>query len=177
MKRLMLLAAVAFVACSQDLSPQQRAVEEESIGTRLQMWARGMNNRWVDTIAAVYEHSATMTVSWPTGRVARGWDDERAAEKDFFESISFMNLGVQNPSTVILSPTVAVTTFRHSTDIVINGNRQPVTSGPATFVWVKDLTEAKPQDQWKLHAAQWSNAVTQAPPPAAPPSKAPAKHR
>jgi hypothetical protein len=151
-------------------------VEEEAVGARLQTWARGMNNRWIDTIAAVYEHSSTMTVAWPTGRVSKGWDDERNAEKEFFESISFMNLGVQNPSTVIISPTVAVTTFLHSTDIVINGQRQPVTSGPATFVWVKDLSEQKPADQWKLHAAQWSS-VAPAAAPAAAPSKAPAKRR
>ena len=177
MKRLAVFAAVAFVACSSDLTPQQRAVEEEAVGTRLQLWAKALNNRWVDSIAAVYEHTPTMTVAWPNGRVSKGWDDERQAEKDFFESISYMNLGVQNAVTVVVSPTVAVTTFRHSTDIVTNGVRQPVTSGPAMIVWVKDLSEPKQQEQWKIHAAQWSDVAAPAAPATPAAAKAPAKRR
>lgn len=177
MKRLILLAAVAFVACSSDdLTPQQRAVEEEAVGTRLQSWAKAMNNRWIDSIAAAYDHSATMSAAWPDGKRTHGWDEERLAQRAFYESIQFMNLGVQDPRIEILTPTVAITTFRHSTDIIVAGVRQPVTSGLATFVWIKDLTEQNRSQQWKLHTAEWANSEKAAAPAAAP-SKAPAKRR
>ena len=134
-----------------------------------------MNNRWIDSIAAAYDHSATMSVQWPDGKWTHGWDEERLQEKAFYESISFMNLGVQDPRIEILSPTVAVATFRHSTDIIVSGQRQPVTSGLATFVWIKDLTEPNRAMQWKLHTAEWANSTVAA--PAAAPTKAPAKRR
>lgn len=178
MKRILLFgAAVLLTACGQDLTPQQRAVEEEAVNGRLQAWDRAMDNRWLDSLAAIYDHSASMSVAWPDGHRTRGWDQERLAENEFFSSISFMNLGVQDPVTVVLSPDVAVTTFHHSTDVIVSGVRQPVTSGQATFVWVRDPAEKLEALHWKLHTAQWS--VTPVPAATAAPAatKAPAARR
>ena len=158
-------AGLTLVACGQQLTPQQRAVEEQAVGDRLQAWDRAMNNRWMDSLAGVYEHSTSMSVAWPDGHRAEGWEQEQAAEKEFFGNVTYMNLGVQDPIVELLAPTVALVTFHHSTDIMVAGTRQPVTSGQVMQVWIKD-----PADHlWKIHASEISNA------PPAPAAAAPAR--
>jgi ketosteroid isomerase-like protein len=165
MKRsaLLILAAAAFAACAQNLTPQERAVEEEAVRTRLQAWDRAMNNRLLDSLAAIYDHSAGTSVAWAGGPRARGWDQVQTAMKDFFGSMSYMNFGVQDPVIDIVSPTVAVATFRHSTDVITSGVRQPVTNGQATLVWLKDPSEQRVDQRWKLHTVQVSVTPAAAP--------------
>lgn len=165
MKRSVLIVSVAavFAACAGNLTPQERAVEEEAVRARLQAWDKAMNNRGLDSLTAIYDHSSGTSVAWAGGRRARGWDQVQASMKDFFGSISYMNFGVQDPVIDIISPTVAVTTFHHSTDVITSGIRQPVTNGEATLVWLKDPSEQRVDQRWKLHTVQVSVAPAAAP--------------
>ncbi len=59
-----------------------------------------------------------------------------------------MNFVMQSPEVQLLSPTVALVTFRHSTDIFRRQRRQPVSSGYGTMVWRREGD----RPEWKIIA-------------------------
>ncbi len=138
-------------ACAPKLTPQQAAVEEQVIEGQLKLWERGMISLQPDSMALVYEHSPNVTSAWPDGKVTHGWQAEEQAQKDFAADTQTYNFDVQNDATQVLSTSIALTTFRHTTDVTDKAGRA-LYSGAGMIVWLKD-----PQDNtWRIHAIEVS---------------------
>lgn len=138
-------------ACAPKLTPQDAAVEQQVISGQLKLWERGMVSLQPDSMALVYEHSPDLTAAWPDGKVTHGWQEEEQAQKDFAANTKTYNFDVQNDATQVLSTSIALTTFRHTTDVTDKAGRA-LYSGAGTIVWLKD-----PQDKtWRIHAIQVS---------------------
>ncbi len=150
-RMLVLLAGVAALGCESDLTMRERAVEEQVVTERLNAWAKALNNARQDSVAAFYTQSPSLEVLWANGTHDDGWEAAQQSLRDFYNGIQFMNFGLQNLEVDVLTRNVAVSTFRHSTDIVERGGlRRPVTSGQGTVVWVKDPAD----DLWKIYLQQ-----------------------
>lgn len=151
MKRFQFILALScgcLLACQQDLTRRERAVEGQLVEERFNNFVRFMNNAKVDSVLAFYHESPSLTIMWPDGRRAEGYPAAEQAWRDFYGSINYMNFVPQNPRFEVLSLDVALTTFRHSTDIVsVGGDRLPVTSGQGAIVWVRDQKGS----EWKVH--------------------------
>jgi len=152
-KLLPLALALALVACApQRLTQQQRAVEEQLIQGRVQLWGQAMNSLKPDSMGMVFEHSPDFSEAWPDGKMVRGWDQQEQALKDFAGRTKSFNFDVQQPVIDVLTPAVAVVTFRHASDVADSVSARALYSGLGTSVWVKD-----PSDKvWKLHTLQLS---------------------
>jgi ketosteroid isomerase-like protein len=156
------------VACQPAaMTRQERAVQEQAVQARLNDWAKAFSNRDAKSLAAFYDSSAATTMVWPDGERANGWDAEVAKEQQFFQMARQVNFVLQNPAVEVLSPTVAITTFRHAMDEIIgdvNPERRYFT-GQGTLVW----TRPNDQGTWVIHAGQMSE--TPPPPPPQPQRK------
>ncbi len=132
---------------------RERAVEVEAVEARFATWVRLMNGGpgKVDSLLAIYHNSPGLRVMWSDGSRAEGFERLETAVKEFYGSISYMNFVPQNPHFEVINADVAVSTFRHSTDVVMPGGaRLPVASGQGTLVWLKDHDE----DLWQIHVQQ-----------------------
>jgi hypothetical protein len=158
-KLLPLALAVALVACApRHLTQQQRAVEEQVLQGRVQLWEQAMNTLKPDSMGMLYEQSPGFSEAWPDGQLTRGWDQQEQALKDFAARTKSFNFDVQDPVIDILTPAVAVVTFRHASDVADSVSARALYSGLGTMVWVKD-----PSDKvWKIHTLEMSrNPVAQ----------------
>jgi hypothetical protein len=158
-KLLPLALAVALVACApRHLTQQQRAVEEQVLQGRVQLWEQAMNTLKPDSMGMLYEQSPGFSEAWPDGQLTRGWDQQGQALKDFAARTKSFNFDVQDPVIDILTPAVAVVTFRHASDVADSVSARALYSGLGTMVWVKD-----PSDKvWKIHTLEMSrNPVAQ----------------
>lgn len=151
-RRRWLLAAgvVVVLACTQELSTRERVVEQQLVEARLTTWVRVMNNAAQDSLFGMYHHGPELVVLWPDGRRTEGWEATREAWRAFYADTDYMNFVVQRPTIEVVAPRVAISTFRHSTDIVVSRRRQPVRAGHGTLVWVKDPTDGL----WKIRLSQ-----------------------
>jgi ketosteroid isomerase-like protein len=147
---ILVLAIAAVLACTPELSQRQILLERDQVEARLETWSRAMNNARTDTLAMLYHKVPELVVTWMDGKQTKGWDETKEAWEEFYRTTDYMNFVVQPPVIQILAPDVAVTTFRHSTDIVRRAKRLPVAAGYATIVWVKDDRD----DLWKIHISQ-----------------------
>ena len=146
-----LALAGAAAACAPKLTQQQAAVEQQVIEGQLKLWERGMISLKPDSMALVYDHSPDFLGAWPNGTRTHGWQQEEQAQKAFADSTTTYNFDVQEPNTQVLSTTIALTTFRHGTDVTDKGGRA-IYQGAGTILWVKD-----PQARtWLIHAVQVS---------------------
>ena len=146
-RMLVLLACVMAFGCEAELTLRERAVEEQLVTERLNAWARALNNARQDSIAAFYLQDPNLDVLWPNGTHDNGWEETQQSLRDFYGRIQYMNFVLQNPEVNVLSKDFAVSTFRHSTDIVESGGlRRPVTAGQGTVVWAKDPGDGT----WKI---------------------------
>lgn len=152
-KLLPLALALALVACApRQLTQQERAVEEQLINGRLQLWEQAMNTLKPDSMGMLYQQSPGFSEAWPDGKMSRGWDQEEQALADFTRRTTAFNFDVQDPVIDILTPQVAVITFRHASDVADSVSGRALYSGLGTMVWVKD-----PSDQlWKIRTLQIS---------------------
>lgn len=132
------LAALAGAACAGELSPHQRAVEQQILEDRLASWTRLMNNQALDSLGQSYRHDSTLTATGPDGRRSRGWIEHEAALRAMFQAVSTLNLVVQDPHIDLLSSDVAVVTFRYSMDQILRNELRDVFAGRGTQVWVRD---------------------------------------
>lgn len=155
--------AAALVACTPQLSQQDRAVEEQAVQRQVQLWEQSLNSVKPDSMALVYEKSPAFSAAWPDGRRTSGWEEEEQAQRDFAMRTTALNFDVQQPVIEILSPSIAVTTFSHTTDVTDSLSGRALYSGRGTIVWVKDRTEKV----WKIHTLQ----VSRTPAPPAPPGR------
>jgi hypothetical protein len=144
---ILVLTSVFLLACEPELTMRERAVEEQAVELQFNALVRLMNNARVDSILALYHESPGLRVMWSDGTRADGHEAAGQAMKDFYGKINYMNFVPQNPEFHVLNKDVALTTFRHSTDIVMaGGQRLPVSSGQGMVVWVKDHGD----DMWKV---------------------------
>lgn len=136
---LLVLACAAPLACGpQELTNRERLVQAELIEAGLNTWVRHMNNGKRDSVVAMYDSSAALVVVGLDNQRALGFEEASRLVNDFFDRISFMNFVLQDPKIDIVSRNVAVTVFRHSTDIVLaNRSRIPLQAGPGSIVWVR----------------------------------------
>ncbi len=149
----LVLACVLVMGCSTEMSLRQVTEAEQAVNSRLDTWVRALNNGELDTLLLMHHRVAELTVIWGTGLEAHGWEEEEAAYREFFAGIDRMNLAMQRPETQILSPQFAITTLRHSTDIIRQGGeRDAPMAGHVTLVWVKDRTDG----EWKIHLSHMS---------------------
>ena len=151
-KLLPLVLAAALVACGPQLTRQEQAVEEQQIQGQVQLWERSLNSVKPDSMALVYEHSPNFSAAWPDGKRTRGWDQEEQAQRDFATRTTAFNFDVQEPVIEILSPSIALTTFSHTTDVTDSLSGRALYSGRGTIVWVKDRADKV----WKIHTLQVS---------------------
>ncbi len=132
---------------------RQRIVAEQQLEGRLTAWVRHMNNAKLDSLSGMYHRVPELTVVRADGRRSVGWEQEAQVIREFYRRVRYMNFVLQDPRIDVLDRGHAVTTFRHSTDVVDSfGVRAPVAVGQGTIFWVKD-----PQDHlWKIHTQQLS---------------------
>lgn len=157
MVRALLLAGVAGIAltgCAQEMSRAERSVQEQILSDRLTGWSRTLNNRDADSLAAFYHQAGTLTVAWPDGRRTRGWEEEAAAQQEFFRGIATLNIALQDQAVEVLDSDVAVTTFRYSADLILTSTDRDIFSGQGTLVWVKP----EGSDTWVIHAEHLSRS-------------------
>jgi uncharacterized protein (TIGR02246 family) len=144
---LLLLACITLIACSTEMSLRARAEAEQEVRARFDTWVRAMNNMDMDSLLAMHQAVPELLVIWPDGRVAHGWEEERALHQESLEGVDRINYGVQNIEIQILSHDVALVTFRYSTDIMLDdGERGTPNAGYVSMVWVRDRAD----DQWKI---------------------------
>jgi hypothetical protein len=144
-------AGAALAACTPRMTPQERAVEEQLIQDRTNAWVRALNNRARDSLATFYLQTPSLTVAWPAGQRTSGWDEETAAQQEYFRGVTALNLVTQDLRVDVLAPNTALATFRHSTD-EIRGTDRDLFSGNGTMVWVKP----DPRGRWVIRALHLS---------------------
>ena len=132
------LACVFALGCEQELTMRERVVEEQAVEERFQNLVRLMNNARVDSVLAFYDQSPALRVMWSDGTRAEGIEQVEQSLRDFYGKINYMNFVPQSPTIQVLNKDVALTSFRHSTDVVLaGGDRLPVSSGQGMIVWGK----------------------------------------
>ncbi len=140
------LLCVAVLACEPEMSTRERLVEQQRVEAALTTWARLMNNARTDSLSAMYVQTPAVHVVRVDGQIGTGWEAVQEGQRIFFGGLDYMNFVLQNPNVELLTPELALATFRHSTDIVRGGARQPVVTGGGTILWERDPTD----DRWKI---------------------------
>lgn len=160
------LTCVALAACERQMTPQDRAVEEQLVRDRVSVWARTFSNRQRDSLATFYQQAPELTFAWPDGRRTSGWEEESRAQQDFFTNVTQSNLVLQDVKAEIITPRFALVTFRHTADFIVGGSggnpARNYFTGLGTMLW----TKPDPAGVWVVLAGQLS--ATPAPAPAAP---------
>ncbi|HEX9729188.1 MAG TPA: hypothetical protein VGA37_11845 [Gemmatimonadales bacterium] len=141
------------VACTPQLSRQDRAVLEQVMNERVAGWERAMSNRDQNEIASFYHQVQGVSLAWPNGRRTQGWDDATLAIGDFFRGVARLNFSLQDTNVEILSAGACVATFRFSADVVLSSTDRDIYTGQGTIVWTTD--EA---GEWRIHTAQLSRS-------------------
>ena len=148
-KLMLVLVCAALVACSPELTQRERMVEQQVVEGQLTTWVRVMNNAKLDSVVAFYYDVPTTRIMWPNGQRSLGPEAVGESWRQFYASIQYMNFVMTDPTVEILSPTIALATFSHSTDVVRIGGRI-VEAGHGTLLWRKD-----PEDGvWKIYLQQ-----------------------
>jgi ketosteroid isomerase-like protein len=151
------------VACQPAaMTRQERGVQEQAVESRLNDWAKAFSNREANALATFYDSTETTTMAWPDGDRTNGWEAEAEKERQFFQAARQVNFVVQNSVVDVVSPTVAITTFRHAMDLII-GDVNPERvyfTGLGTLVWTRPNDKAT----WVISVGQVSET---APPRAA----------
>jgi hypothetical protein len=152
-KLLLVVACVAVVACTQEMTRREVLLQQERAQERVSGWVRTMNNARIDSLLLFYHQVPELRVLWADGGKSNGFEETEQALRDFYRSIQYMNFAVSEVEVQILAKNAAQATFRHSTDIVgIDNVRRPVSAGQGTLVLFLD-----PDDNlWKIHTQQLS---------------------
>jgi ketosteroid isomerase-like protein len=139
------------LGCAQKLTRQEKAVQEQVLQDRATEWMRVLNNQEQDQLATFYHQGIELTVAWFDGHRTRGWDEESLAVEQFFRDVATLNLGLQDLVVDVLSPTIALSTFRYSADVILTTSDRDIFTGQATVVWIKDDA-----GEWRIYAEQMS---------------------
>jgi ketosteroid isomerase-like protein len=144
------IAGVVLMACSRpELTRQQRVVEQQFVQDRVTQWTQALNNKELDSLAAMYDQSPEMSVVWIEGHKTIGPEAYGEMIQDFYGRARYMNFALQTPIVEVLTPTVAVVTFRHSVDVQWFDTRRDVWAGYGTLVLRKNPAEENAV--WKIH--------------------------
>ncbi|HXV85737.1 MAG TPA: nuclear transport factor 2 family protein [Gemmatimonadales bacterium] len=149
------LAAGALAACtsSDQLTQQQRAIEQQALQDRLRAWERAMNAKNADSLAGLYYQGPEVTVARPSGRRTRGWQEEQRAQTEFVGRTQTINLVIQSTTADAITATLGLTTFGYSADVTDTSGVRTLYAGAGTGVWTKE-----PGDNtwkiWALHLSQ-----------------------
>lgn len=150
---LVLALVVVMAACSTEMSLRQLTEAEQAINNRLNTWVRALNNSELDTLLLMHHRVPEVTVILADGSEAVGWEAEENLWRDFFAGFERINVNMLGPEIEILSPEFAITTFRHTTDIMRDETtRDPPAAGHVTIVWVMDRMD----NEWKIHLTHMS---------------------
>lgn len=143
------LACVAVLGCgpSGRVTSQQRRVELGFIEGRVESWSQILNNGDLDSLLTMYHDVPDLTTVWTDGSRAAGFEDHEQVLRAYWETIEHLNFVVQSPEVQVLSPDVAVVTFRHSTDVQFKEGGRETYAGHGTIVWMKDAEDGL----WKIH--------------------------
>ena len=147
--RLMVVVALAaVVACQQQFTDRERALELRMVEERFDAWVAAQNNDWRDSLEALYYQGPEVQVLWDDGRRTEGWDETLAMMQERRASVQYVNIVASQFHSEIVSRSAALTVFQHSTDVVqTNLQRRPVAAGQGLLVWVKDPADGI----WKIH--------------------------
>lgn len=154
-KVIVVMCCAAVVACTQGMSRRERLMETEAVQQRLTAWVQtqndlfvnGLNRSVLDSLGAFYQHTDALEGFWPTGGHTVGWQQFNDRMGDFYAMFQFMNVVMTDPQIEVLGPSTALTTFRHSTDVLVGPRQRSVHPGAATLLWVKDQAN----DVWEIH--------------------------
>jgi ketosteroid isomerase-like protein len=149
---LLLLSLIA--ACSgDDISVRQRFLAQSSVSVQFEGWVRSLNNQNQDSLALVFHQVPELRVLHTDGTVARGRDEVREAQVEFFDSAEMVNFVPDGLEIEVLGDDVVLTTFRYTLDIErTDGTRDPTVRGLGTIVWTNDPADGL----WKIRALQLS---------------------
>ena len=117
------VTSLTLAACTQDLGPQQRRVEEEAIRERLRSWERAVNSQSLEVMNAFSHQTPDVTFAWSDGVRTRGWAEESIVRNERFTNISEFNFVVQESIVDLLTSEWALVTFRFSLDQTEAGGR------------------------------------------------------
>jgi hypothetical protein len=153
---MVVLALVAVVACQQQFTSRERALELRMVEQRFDAWVAAQNNDWRDSLEALYYQGPEVQVLWDDGGRTDGWEATQQMMTDRRAAVQYVNIVVSQYHSEVLSRSAALTVFQHSTDVVqTNLQRRPVEAGQGLLVWVKD-----PADEiWKIHTQAVSVSV------------------
>lgn len=151
----------ACAAPTDQLSLQDRAIEEQALQDRLRQWERAMNARSADSLAGLYYQGPEVTVARPSGRRTRGWAQERQAQEEFAARTKSINLAVQTVTADVITRRLGLTTFGYTADVTDTLDVRTIYAGQGTAVWTKEPGD----NSWKIWALQLSQNT---PEPAAP---------
>lgn len=146
------LAAMMLAGCAREMTRSQRAVQEQVLQDRLEDWSRVLNNRDADSLAAFYHQDPGLTVVWPDGRRTRGYEEEAAAQEEFFRGIATLNFVVQDVVVQVLNHGAGVVTFRYSADVIDTNTARDIFSGFGTMFW----TQVAETGEWVIHTEHLS---------------------
>ncbi len=148
MKLCAVLACVAVLGCGpRGITSQQRRVETGFVEGRVEMWTQFVNNGDLDSLMTMYHNVPDLTTVWTDGTLGTGFEDHDQTTRAYWETVEHLNFVVQNPEVQVLSPDVAVMTFRHSTDVQYKEEDRQTFAGHGTIVWMKDSEDGL----WKVH--------------------------
>jgi hypothetical protein len=161
---LSVVGAAALGACAtqtDQLSLQDRTVEEQALQDRLRQWERAMNSKSADSLAGLYYQGPEVTVARPSGRRTRGWKEEQQAQAEFVGRTASINLAVQTVTADVITRRFGLTTFGYTADVTDTMEVRTLYAGQGTAVWTKEPGD----NTWKIWALQLSQNT---PEPAAP---------
>jgi ketosteroid isomerase-like protein len=155
-KLMLVLVCAALVACSPELTQRERMREQQAVEGRLATWVSLLNNAKLDSVVGMYYEAPTARIMWPNGQRSLGPEQIGETWRQFYGSIQYMNFVMTDPNVELLSPTYALATFSHSTDVVRIGGRI-VEAGHGTLVWRKDTEDGV----WKIYLQQLAIRLAQ----------------
>ena len=131
-------------------------LEKTNVAAFFDNWVRAICNMERDSVFAMYHKVPELRVFYPNGQVSIGWEEEHTRLREFFDRVEMVNLVTRGREVDVLSPTVAVTTFRFTLDALVDGAPlQPSLVGTAAITWIKDETD----ERWKIHTQHASVAT------------------
>jgi len=154
-KVLVVIWCAALLACTQEMSRRERLMETEAVQQRLTAWVQtqndlfvnGLNRSLLDSLGTYYEHTDALEGFWPMGGRTAGWEQFNDRVGQFYGRFQFMNVVITDPSVELLGPDAALTTFRHSTDVLLGPRARAVHPGSGTLLWMKDPADGV----WRIH--------------------------
>ena len=147
-KAAVLTLGLAAMGCEStpSLTPTAINVATDQIQARLDDWERYVNNRMIDSATTLYMDNSALNVGWSNGVRTVGLEEHTAEVQNFYNSIQFVNVVLQNPTVDVISPTVAAVNFRYSIDMQLNDTSRDPYSGLGLQVWIKDSAD----ELWKI---------------------------